>query len=73
MCIHIGEYATNEEVIRTAGIEQLQLSKPLLQQGEGKWLATSSDCREKDQPIHLCTGCQKTAEERGRGGAKKTW
>ena len=24
MCIHIGEYATNEEVIRTAGIEQLQ-------------------------------------------------
>ena len=40
-------------------------SKTVLQ-GEGTWLATSSDCREKDPPIQQCTGCQKTAEERGR-------
>ena len=27
----------------------------------------SSDCREKDPHIQQCTGCQKTAEERGGG------
>ena len=45
-----------------------------------KWLATSSDCREKDPPIQQCTGCQKTTEERGGGQrrhgeapSKQTW
>ena len=37
----------------------------MLQQGEGKWLAMFSDCREKEQPIQQCSGCQKTAEDRG--------
>ena len=45
-------------------------SKTLLKQGEGKWLATSSDCRKKNQHIQQCTGCQKTAEER-RGGRRR--
>ena len=47
---------------------------------EKEWLATYSDCREKDQPIRQCTGCQKTADERGGGRrrhcevhSKKTW
>ena len=39
--------------------------KTLLQQGEEEWLVTFSHCRQKDQPIQLCAGCQKTAEESG--------
>ena len=34
-----------------------------LLQGEGNWLATSSDFIEKDPHIEQCTVCQKTAEE----------
>ena len=32
-----------------------------------KWLATLSDGKDKDPPIQQCTGCHKTAEERGGG------
>ena len=39
-------------------------SKTLLQQGSGKWLATSSDCN-RERPVH--NGCQKTTKERGIG------
>ena len=55
------DYATNEEVMRKRLV--WNDSKTLLQQGEGKWLATSSDCRKKDPPMYVkqYTGCQKTA------------
>ncbi len=43
-------------------------SKTVSLQGEGKWLATSSDCREKDRHIQQCTGWQKK-----EGRQKKTW
>ena len=39
-------------------------------QGERKFVATSSDCREKDSRIQQCTGCQKKAEQRRGGEAK---
>ena len=54
------DHVINEEVMRRAG---MGVSKALLQQGEGKWLATFSDGSQKDQPIQLGTGCQNTAEE----------
>ncbi len=59
------DHVTNEEVMRRAGMERLQ---DIVTTRRRKWLATFSDCREKDQPMQQCTGCQKTAEERGGGG-----
>ena len=47
------EHVTNEEFTRRAGMERLQD----IVTRRRKWLATFSDCREKDLPIQLCTGC----------------
>ena len=72
--------ATMPQMKRWWGGQAWSDSKTLLQQGEGKWPVTSSDSREKEPPTQQCTGCQKTAQERGGGRrrhseapSKKTW
>ena len=58
------DHATNEQVTRRAGMERLQ---DIVTTKTRTWLATLSDGKDKDPPIQQCTGCQKTAEERGGG------
>ena len=63
-------FYTLRESLASLSVESLRSDlKTLLQQRGGKWLATSSNCREKDPPVQQ----YRPTGRRKRMRPKKTW